>query len=307
MSQGRGAAESAVAAWVGLDWSEGTHEVCLQVDGSTKVQRMEVGGEAEQIQAWLGELRQRFGGRKVAICLEKFRGGLLYALMACEFVLLYAVNPQLMAKYRKVFKVSGAKDDPLDATLLLDLLRKYRERLQVLEPGDEASRGLYLLCEGRRRLVDERTRLGQQVRSLLKSYYPQALRWAGSLDQRWAGKFLKRWPSLQKLQQARAQSREGWYARESGRPRQWRRHLEQIAQAQALTDDEAVVSTSVLRLQALVGQIQELSKAIKTYDQQIAKQWAAHVDREQFDSFPGAGPVLAPPSERGLRKPTATV
>src|SRR5215475_12838146 len=55
----------------------------------------------------------------VAIAVEQKRGALIYALMHVEFLHLYPVNPVAVAKMREAFYPSGAKDDPLDADLLL--------------------------------------------------------------------------------------------------------------------------------------------------------------------------------------------
>jgi hypothetical protein len=39
---------------------------------------------------------------------------------------LFPIDPTLLAKYREAFKPSRAKDDPTDAQLALDLMRRYR-------------------------------------------------------------------------------------------------------------------------------------------------------------------------------------
>ena len=61
-------------------------------------------------------------GKRVAVVLEQARGGLIYALMSTDFLAIYAVNPQSLAKYRKALYPSGAKSDPADAELLVEEL-----------------------------------------------------------------------------------------------------------------------------------------------------------------------------------------
>ena len=83
------------AACIGLDWGDEQHAVCLSADGlrvtSTIAQR------AEDIEAWAADLRTRFGGRPIAVCLEQSRGALVFALLKYEFLVLFPVNPKQLA------------------------------------------------------------------------------------------------------------------------------------------------------------------------------------------------------------------
>src|SRR5262245_41758764 len=49
-----------------------------------------------------------------------------------------------------------------------------------------------------------------------------------------------------------------------------------------------------MMVQALVAQIRPLRLAIENYDQEIERVFQQHPDRVVFESFPGAGKVLAP-------------
>ena len=58
---------SPVAAWIGLDWADQQHVICLYevATGQSTLSRLEQKPEA--LQDWLSQLRQRFGGAPVAI------------------------------------------------------------------------------------------------------------------------------------------------------------------------------------------------------------------------------------------------
>jgi len=184
-----------IAAWVGLDWADQQHVICLYdvKTGQTEIARLEQKPEA--LQSWLGELRQRFGGAKVALVLEQARGAVIYALLSVDFLVLYPVNPQALASYRKAYATSGAKSDPADAVLLMEMVRNSPGRFRPWKPDDTDTRSLRLLTENRRQLVDQKTAFTNQLKSLLKTYYPQALELAGALDSLQACDFLKKWPS----------------------------------------------------------------------------------------------------------------
>ena len=71
--------------------------------------------------------------------------------MHYEFIVLYPVNPQALASYREAFTTSGAKDDPVDAGLLQEMVRLHRNKLRPWIPDDPLTRELCLLVEHRRR------------------------------------------------------------------------------------------------------------------------------------------------------------
>jgi len=284
-----------IAAFVGLDWADQKHVVTVQEANSDQRQRFTLDQTPEALQSWIQQLRNRFAGRPVAIAVEQKRGALIYALMHVDFLHLYPVNPQTLSQFRKAFYPSGAKDDPVDADLLLEILMAHRQHLRVWIPDDVLTRSIQLLTEDRRHLVDERTALTNQLTAALKMYFPQALDWFGDLHTARACAFLQRWPSLQHLKRATSSSVRKFYRAQGYRGED---KLEQliasIPKAQPLTQDGAVLLAGSMKVQALVTQIPLLTESIERYDQQIASLFEQHDDSTLFGSFPGAGPSLAP-------------
>src|SRR5262245_28907209 len=284
-----------IAAFVGLDCAEQKHAATLQEANSDQRQRFTLDQTPEALQSWIQQLRNRFAGRAVAIAVEQKRGALIYALMHVDFLHLYPVNPQTLSQFRKAFYPSGAKDDPVDADLLLEILLTHRQHLRVWIPDDVLTRSIQLLTEDRRHLVDERTALTNQLTTALKMYFPQALDWFGDLHTARACAFLQRWPTLQELKRASASSIRKFYRAQGYRGEE---KLEQlianIQKAQPLTPDGAVLLAGAMKVQALVQQIPLLSESIARYDQQIATLFGQHDDSTLFGSFPGAGASLAP-------------
>jgi len=192
-----------VVAWVGLDWADQEHQGRLQAVGSSQVESFVLVQRPEALQGWVSQLRTRFPFGRVAIAVEQARGALIYALMTYDSLVLYPVPPKTLADYRKAFFSSGAKSDPEDADLLLELVRCHADRLRAWQPDDTRTRQIQMLSEQRRKLVDDRTRLTNRLTTWLKASFPQALEWAGELGTAQACAFLTRWPSLAALQQAR--------------------------------------------------------------------------------------------------------
>lgn len=286
----------ALAARIGLDWADTHHDVALRVDGSSDVERRRIDHSPEALAEWVGELRRRFGGRSVGICLELSRGSLVHALMPYEFIVLFPANPMSLKRFREVFAPSGAKDDPTDAELLLELLEKHADRLRPWRPDDETTRAIRGLVEARRKAVDLRTRMTQTLRAELKGYFPQALDWTGkSLTTRLACDFLLKWPTLEAVQRARPETvRTFYYGHNCVRGDVVEARLEAIGAAVPLTTDPAIVETSVLTVRMLATQIRDLGPAITRYEEAIEAHLSDHPDAEIFSSFPAAGAAMAP-------------
>jgi transposase len=283
------------AAYIGIDWADQTHFVSLRAADSKEVERYKLEHKPEVLAQWISELQRRFPGRRVALALEQSRGALVYALMNYECLVLYPVNPKALARFREAFYVSGAKDDPTDSDLLLDLVTLHRNKLRAWRPDDELTRTITLLVQYRRELVDTQTGLTNRLADLLKLYFPQALAWAGDLATVQACDFLQRWPTLAKVRQTTASKLKQFYLGHGCRKAALiEARLQQIQMAQPLTTDGAVIATSVAMVQATIGQLRPLMNSIKQLDKQIAELFAQHDDHELFSSFPGAGAVFAP-------------
>ena len=284
-----------MAAYAGLDWGDQQHAVQLQPAGGGPVEQIDLAQRPDVLHAWVAERRRRFNGRPVGIAIEQRRGAVVHALMQYEFLVLYPVNPKALARYREAFHPSGAKDDPTDAALLLDLVQTHRAQLRPWRPETVAARKLQLLCEQRRKLVQHRVALTNRLTSLLKQYFPQALDWVGTLDSRQGCHFLRKWPTLAAVQRARPTTMRRFYQQHNcRRAAVIDDRLAQIATAQPLTTDPAIVDTLSLAVQTYATQLRTLLDAIRTFDAAIATVFADHPDHDLFVSLPGAGPVCAP-------------
>src|SRR2546422_6941313 len=277
--------QEAIVAWVGIDWADESHQVCEYEVGTGNKQIYAVEQNAESLQEWINQLRIRHGGgKRIAVVLEQARGGLIYALMSTDFIEIYPVNPQSLAKFRKALYPSGAKSDPVDAELLEEMVRQNPGRFRAWVPGDAQTRTLQLLTEGRRKLVEDMTARTNRLTSALKTYYPQALDWAGNLSSEQACAFFEKWLTLVELQKSRPFRIRQLYEK-YGRPSReaLNKRVDQIQKAQPLTLDGPVVMANVMMVQALVTQIRPLRLAIEKYDQEIERVFRQHPDRVVFE------------------------
>ena len=287
-----------VAAYIGIDWADEKHDVTLRpASEPAKVEHRRIAHQPDALMEWLGELQQRFAGKgKILVCLEQSRGALIYHLMGYEFLELYPVNPSQLASFRATFSPGGAKDDQPDAELLCELRYCHRDRLKAWKPDDELTRKLAFLNEGRRKAVDQRTQLANEIKSQLKVYFPLALQVLDNdTSTALAADLLLQWPALDSLQKQSAHKlRKFFYAHNCRIEQKLLERLELIKVAKPLTRDRAVIEPAVLRVQLLAQQLKCLLPYISRYEKQIAELFDSHPDSFLFQDLPGAGPALGP-------------
>jgi transposase len=283
------------AAFVGLDWADAKHDICLQATGTERREFLILEHRPEAIDAWVQTLRTRFNGQPVAVCLELNKGPIVSALRQYEFLVLFPVNPLTLAKYREAFTPSRAKDDPTDAELQVELLLKHRDKLTPLTPQSPTMRALAQLVEHRRRVVGDKVRLTNRLTSALKNYFPHVLQWFPDKDTVIFCDFLSRWPTLKAAQLARRSTLEGFFRAHHVRAADViDSRIQAIKSAMALTTDDGVITPNVLLVQALIAQLRVTLQAIADFDTAIAQRAQAHPDFPLFDALPGAGAVFAP-------------
>ena len=281
-------------AIIGLDWADKKHDVCVQATASGQRKTYQIQHKAEKIDAWARALYRRYGG-PIAVALELSKGPIVSALQKYDFFVIFPIDPTTLANYRKTFTPSGAKDDPTDAELALDLLLCHPDHFQSLKPQSVEMRALMTLVEQRRRLMNDRVRITNRLRNALKQYYPQALEWFDRIDTPLFCDFIKRWPSLAQARRARKATLEKFFhEHHMNRKALLEQRVTAIKSAVALTTDDAVIVPFRLQALTLVAQLEVALESIRIYDDEIAALAPQHPDYDLFRALPGAGPLLAP-------------
>jgi transposase len=180
--------------------------------------------------------------------------------------------------------------------LLEEYVRLHGHKLKALEADTVETRTLAGLVETRRQMVDERTRLVEQLHSVLKTYYSLAEALLGEqMTKPMAADWLARWPDLESLQKADVSTLRSFFFKHNSRSRETiEERLQAISKAKALTTDPAIIVPARLRVLGLAAMLKPLHRMIAELDKQIEKNMDQHPDAEIFRSLPGAGPCLGP-------------
>jgi hypothetical protein len=161
------------AAFIGIDWADRTHDVCLPPAGCDTREFSALPHRSERMAPWALRRPQRFEGRPIAVCPELRKGPRVCALQPSDCLVRFAVQPAPLAKYRDAFGLSHAQDDPTDAELALERLLMHRDKLPARQPHSVARRAWQRLVAQRRALVADKGRaapIGSPMRSSSSSH-----------------------------------------------------------------------------------------------------------------------------------------
>ena len=292
----QGMASSPRVMWyAGIDWADRHHDVVVVDAEGNRVAHLRVAHSPEGLRtlvAWLhshGEVAEQ--PEHLACLVETTRGLLITTLLEAGLAI-YPVDPGRLKALRKP---AGAKTDALDAYALARLGRSELRDLRRLVPDSELVRELKLLTRDQDGLIQQQTRLVNQLTACLKEAYPAALGLFSQLHQRSTLAFLAAFPTHE---QAAAANVEGIAAvllrAKHPTARATAARIVTHLQVPQLCADVATVRAKGRLTQALVAQLQLLLEQIADYDGAIAALFDAHADHALFASLPRAGKRLAP-------------
>lgn len=283
-------AEPAWAAFAAIDWGSQNHSwSCVPAAGGS-VQSGDLKNTPEAVELWAAALRRQFPDGPVAVALEQKRGGVIYMLSKYDHLVLFPVPPTMSGSYRHAFRPSGAKDDPGDALLLLDLLQHHRDRLRPVWQDTDETRLLHFLVEHRRQFVQQKVRFVQQLTDTVQQSFPQLRTWFGKLDTALLDALLQRWPTLRELQGAHPGTLSRFFTAQHCRNKDLiAERIQAIHAAVPATTDAVVIEACSRKIATLLPVLRVLRQQITEYDKRIGSVVDAHPDAPIFASFPGAG------------------
>jgi Transposase IS116/IS110/IS902 family/Transposase len=193
-------------------------------------------------------------------------------------------------------KPAGAKTDALDAYALARLGRVPRcVNCAVWCRTATWCANENVLTRDQDGLIQQQTRLVNQLTACLKEAYPAALGLFSQLHQRSTLAFLAAFPTYQQAAQAGVDAIAAVLLRaKHPTARATAARIAAQLQVAQLHVDTATARAKARLTQALVAQLQLLLEQIAAYDAAVTALFEVHADRDLFASLPGAGKRLAP-------------
>src|SRR5579863_1122546 len=161
--------------FVGVDWAEDHHDVCVLDDAGDVLARKRIPDTLGGVRA-LHELLTPFveESDEVFVGIEKDRGLIVTAMLGANYRV-YALNPMSVARYRERHVTSGSKSDPGDAKVLADLVRTDRHNHREAAGDSDGAEAIKVLARAHQSAIWSRQREVNALRNALKDYYPGAL------------------------------------------------------------------------------------------------------------------------------------
>jgi transposase len=281
--------------FVGLDWGEEHHDVAVMAEDGRVV-------AARRVPEGLGGLTVLHGllaglvadPAEVVVGTETDRGLFVGALVVAGYQV-YAVNPLQVSRYRDRHGVSGAKSDAGDAKVLADLVRTDRHNHRPVAGDSELAEAVKVLARTHQSLVWTRQRQLNQLRSLLREFYPGALAaFGGDLGGRDALAVLQVAPTPT-LGRRLSRARLAATLRRAGRQRGVEARaaeLQAVLRAPQLQAPGVVAEAYGAGVRALVEVIGTLNRQLEQLSEQLQRHFELHPDAEIVRSLPGLGVVL---------------
>jgi transposase len=281
--------------FVGLDWAEEHHDVAVMAETGRVV-------AARRVPEGLAGLRvlhelladQVQDPAEVVVGTETDRGLFVGALVAAGYQV-YAINPLAVSRYRDRHQVSGAKSDSGDAKVLADLVRTDRHNHRPVAGDSELAEAVKVLARTHQSLVWTRQRQLNQLRSLLREFYPGALAAFGTdLGGRDALAVLQLAPTptggrgLSRARLAAVLGRAGRQRRVQDRAAE----LQAALRAPQLAASPVVAEAYGAAVTALVEVLAALNHQLEQLTSQLEHRFETHPDAEIVRSLPGLGLIL---------------
>lgn len=160
----------------GIDWAEGHHDVAIVDSGGKLVAKKRISDDPAGFTA-LTELLAEAGDSAddpIPIAIETPRGLLVAALRASDRPV-FAINPMAVARYRERRSVARAKSDHADAMTLANILRVDAHLHRELPADSELAQAIAVLARAQQDAVWRRSKASNELRSILREYYPAFL------------------------------------------------------------------------------------------------------------------------------------
>jgi hypothetical protein len=281
--------------YIGIDWGEASNSVAMLDEKGDLLCRATVDETAKGVSRFTELVAKHASSPEGVVIGAETDRGLLLAALAAGGYLIYPINPMSASRYRDRHKVAGGKSDSADAVMLANIVRTDRQNHRPAMKNSPLAEEIKVLTRRHQDLIWERSRLGLKLRSILREYYPAALKAFGD--------DLTNSPCLTVLLGAptpragkrMSQPKIAVLLRKGGRQRAVDELATKIHQALQVSHLELSPRLSQVHGQAAAATARillQLAVEIKSFEKELAAAFEKHPDAEVILSFPGLGKVL---------------
>jgi transposase len=281
-------------SYIGIDWSEKRHNVCILNESGACLSRFQI----PHTQAGFLHLEQQLSqvNQGAADCMVgiETRNNTLVDFLWSRGYTLFILPPNQVKSNRGRHRASRAKDDDSDAHLLADILRTDQGRLIPWQADGDLVQQMRSLLSWIDDLTDSIKRQRNRLRANLLRYYPQPLAAFGNMISQFSLKVVAAYPSPGHLRALNYQqfvvfSRSQGYYQVGNLPAYYAQ-LREAMPAAPETIWPALEQQTVYLARLLLTLMEQKQSTIS----QTGHLFEQHPDAAIFASLPGAGDLLRP-------------
>ena len=279
--------------FVGIDWSDQALDFHVRTADGRVLAEGHVSRTFEGMAELFTRLEVHAPLPDIAIAVETAHGAWIQALLDRGYQL-YPVNPKTAERFRQALSAAGNKSDKIDARVLAIFLASCHQELYPLRTDAPEIVALRIACEDRLRLVEERTAKLNELRAVLKAYYPAFLGLFGEIDSQIALAFLGEHPTQNEMRALSPRRLHGWLKRHSypcgARTEAMTQHLH----GSTLSVAEHLQNAKAARIRYLAASLTVLQAEIAEREKHISDMFGGMPEADWIRSLPAAGPTLGP-------------
>jgi transposase len=280
-----------ITHYAGFDWARDHHAVVVVDQAGKIVAEFEF---PHSLEGWKQFADKTDLFPHLAVAIETSQGIVVDQLLERNFTV-YVINPVAAESYRKRKVPSGSKTDAIDAWSLAEALRVEGQNWKCLQPLDELTQQLRLLCRDEIMLIQHRTQLVNQLQQALVEYYPAAREAFTDWTAPAAWDFIIEFPTPQALVKAGKRRWETFlHTHKLWRAETAEARMEIFARACQFKGSAAATKAKSQLAMSLCKLLKTLKQQLDEYRQQIETLFENHPGHDIFGSLPGAKQVLAP-------------
>jgi transposase len=270
--------------YVGVDWADETHQIAIITSDGTCISEFEIAEDSTGLQRLQEHLELL---SPVHINIERPDGLLVDWFIQQGFPIF--VTPPRIAAHRRPRR---SKDDRGDARLLAQIMRAGDEDCRLLQRHSSQVETLLQLLRAFEQIQRQQIRNANQLRQILKQYYPAMLRLFSDIRTNIALAFLQTYPEPQTTLQLCRDELDQFLRT------QRYSHMQRLDAILHILHTPAPTATvwrgNVTHAQTLAAILQTLNLQLCRIKRDIQQSFLTHPEAEWWQAFPGAGALTAP-------------
>jgi transposase len=308
-ARSRGELADPDGVFVGIDWGNSHHQLCVVDAAGEIVQQGKVAHDVAGLQELGFQLSQH--NLVVGVAIERAEG-LLVEMLQEQGFRLFCVSPKMSARARERYRLAPTKSDAFDAFVLADSLRHEYRHWRALPVPSPLLAELRALTRDRERLIWNQRDVENQLRAIVQVYHPAVLHLFSSLDRDISLAFLRDYPSPAQAGRVGAARMAAFCGRHGYSGRTKPELLVARLRTNLLSASVGTTAGKAFSVMLFIDQLELLNKQVRAITKRIRERLAQHPDADIFLSFPGMGEItaatmLAEMGEDRARFPTANV